>query len=70
MNDESIKLSKEIGESLSSSWKMCCKILSIICFIELLVISYCVYQICNTEVSVDFSDVSINESVSSKIINE
>lgn len=67
MNDESIKLSKEIGDMLSQSWKMCCKILSFFCSIELLIIGYLVYRICNVEVDVDFGDVVTTESTDTNI---
>lgn len=67
MNDESIKLSKEIGDMLSQSWKMCCKILSFFCLIELLIIGYLVYRICNIETVVDFGDASAIESTDTNI---
>ena len=67
MNDESIKLSKEIGDMLSQSWKMCCKILATICIIELFGIGYCVYRLCNVETVVDFGDASAIESTNTNI---
>lgn len=70
MNDESIKLSKEIGDMLSQSWKMCCKILSFFCLIELLIIGYLVYRICNVETVVDFGENINNLSQDAFIIND
>lgn len=70
MNDESIKLSKEIGDMLSQSWKMCCKILSFFCLIELLIIAYLVYRICNVETTIDFGENINNLSQDAFIIND
>lgn len=70
MNDESIKLSKEIGDMLSQSWKMCCKILSFFCLIELLIIGYLVYRICNIETTIDFGENINNLSQDSFIVND